>query len=182
MIFSNADIEVIKQGGIAVIPTDTIYGLVASVRQLEAIERVYVVKGRDFDKRCIILIADPDEMLDFGVDSKDIAAAKSYWGSERPTSIDVPVADGRGEALLRGFSSLAFRLVKQKNLVALIHETGPLIAPSANPQGLPPATTIKEARAYFGGSVDIYVDGGEMHSPPSRLISIVDETVTVVRE
>lgn len=61
-----------------------------------------------------------------------------------------------------------------EGLRELLRQTGPLIAPSANPEGAPPARTISEAEAYFGDGVDIYVDGGEvpLDINPSRLLRL----------
>jgi L-threonylcarbamoyladenylate synthase len=76
--------------------------------------------------------------------------------------------------LMRGNASVAYRIPDDPALRRLIAQTGPLIAPSANPEGMPPALTIKEARAYFGETVDFYVNGGEVaDDTPSRLYRLL---------
>jgi len=61
--------------------------------------------------------------------------------------------------------------------------TGPLIAPSANPEGLPPARNLEEAKGYFGDSVDMYMDGGEINGKASRLVKLrKDGSVVILRE
>ena len=162
-------LRILTSGGIAVIRTDTLYGLVASANNQPAVERVYTVKQRDPLKSCIILID----------------SATSVFGSSKGFSStfeshpDVPTSyliDGNGAPvwLLRTNAELAYRIPLNKDLCGLLAKTGPLIAPSANPEGLPPAYSINEAKAYFGESVDIYVDGGIVppETPPSRLIKI----------
>ncbi|MDQ7055736.1 MAG: Sua5/YciO/YrdC/YwlC family protein, partial [Persephonella sp.] len=73
--------------------------------------------------------------------------------------------------LHRGANSIAFRIPEKKELIELMESVKkPLIAPSANPEGKSPAKNIDEAIAYFGNSVDLYIDGGEMkNSIPSTI-------------
>ena len=161
-------ISVLMNGGIAVIRTDTIYGIVARANDAEAVERVFAAKGRNPEKSCIVLIADPKQA--YG-DLSSVA-----YESQGPTSIliDAPMAP---EWLLRANNMLAHRIPDLPWLKEVISEVGPLIAPSANLEGLAPARTIEEAKAYFGDAVDIYVDGGTVSedTPPSTLIRINDD-------
>ena len=70
--------------------------------------------------------------------------------------------------------SVGYRVPKDRTLRKLLEQTGPLVAPSANPQGLEPARTIDQAREYFGESIDCYLDGGEVPAsqPPSQIFKI----------
>jgi L-threonylcarbamoyladenylate synthase len=171
MRFSDSLIQLLKDGGCAVIPTDTIYGIVASALKQEAVERVYAIKGRSPQKPCIILIDRAERMCDFGVDKSYIEKLVSY-ATDGPTSFIAPTVRDDLEYLHRRTHTLAFRIPKPDALRELLLETGPLIAPSANPEGLPPATTIEEAQAYFGTSVGEYQDGGILQRPPSSLINL----------
>lgn len=170
----------LKSGGLAVIPTDTIYGVVCSALNPAAVERLYEVKQRDRSKACIVLISDLADLDQFEpLISPPIRQVLSkVWPG--PTTV---VLDCHGFTYLhRGKESLAFRWPADAKLCELIAQTGPLIAPSANPEGQPPATTIKEARDYFDDQISIYVDGGTRVGSPSRLIKLAaDGTVTVLR-
>lgn len=172
----------LRAGAVAVIPTDTLYGLVALATDKEAVERVYALKKRTPTKPCIILISSIDELQIFGVsvDEDRLRVLNKYWPG--PVSIILPCDKTTPEYLHRGTYTLAFRLPSDAGVLALVAASGPLIAPSANPEGLPPATTIDEAKAYFGDAVDVYIDGGVRSSKSSTLL-IVDEAgeVTVVR-
>ncbi len=76
-----------------------------------------------------------------------------------------------------------FRLPSPKPLRNLLLKTGPLIAPSANPEGLSPSKNIEEAKKYFGDSVDFYVDGGEIEAKASKLIKLNnDGSIIVLRD
>lgn len=168
-------ISVLMNGGIAVIRTDTIYGMVARANDEKAVERVFAAKGRNPEKSCIILVADP--LQAYG----DLASVS--YDISRPTSVLIDAPDAP-KWLLRANELLAHRVPDIPWLKQVISETGPLIAPSANLEGMPPARTIAEAQAYFGDKVDLYVDGGEVpvDTPPSTLIRVnEDGTVEKLR-
>ena len=166
---NQALITLLTSGGIAVIRTDTLYGIVASAANEAAVERVYAIKHRDPQKSCIILVDEPSSAYSHA-DELELDIRDHH---EVPTSF---LIDGSGapEWLLRQNDELAYRVPASADLRALLKKTGPLIAPSANPEGMPPAMTIAEAWQYFGESVDMYVDGGEVPAgtPPSRLLRI----------
>ena len=64
----------------------------------------------------------------------------------------------------------------------MIKETGPLVAPSANTEGMPPAKNIFQAREYFGETVDFYKNGGSVISEPSTIVKInQDGTIVKIR-
>lgn len=163
-------IDCLRSGGVAVIRTDTLYGIVASADNEEAVERVYEIKGRDLHKSCIVLLDDMRSAYGRG-DELDTDAHRYH--SDVPTSF---LIDGSGAPnwLLRENNQLAYRVPDDLDLRQFLAATGPLIAPSANPQGEPPARTIEEAKAYFGAQVDVYADGGEVpaDTPPSRLLRV----------
>lgn len=170
--FSEDLVELLRKGGVAVIRTDTVYGLVAASDVESAVERVYRIKGRDHDKSCIILLDDMNAAYGRGSQLLHETAADYL---DTPTSFLVS-GHGAPNWLLRENNELAYRVPRDVRLRQLLAKTGPLIAPSANPQGQPPAMTIEEAQAYFGDEVDVYVDDGTVpfDTQPSRLLRIHD--------
>ena len=95
----------------------------------------------------------------------------SQVGAE-PTSIVVPAGSNTPEWLPRAADdTIAFRRPADEELIRLLRQSGPVLAPSANIQGELPALNIKEAKHYFGDKVDLYVDGGfAANRPPSRVV------------
>lgn len=159
-------ISLLVAGGVAVIRTDTLYGIVARADNETAVERVYAIKGRDAEKSCVVLL---DSM------ANSFGAARSVEDrlSVAPTSWLV-ASGGAPKWLLRANDDIAYRTPGDADLRAFLAQTGPLIAPSANPQGMPPARSVDAARAYFGNLVDSYIDGGEVpiDMPPSRIVRV----------
>ncbi|HJP81342.1 MAG TPA: L-threonylcarbamoyladenylate synthase [Candidatus Saccharimonadales bacterium] len=167
--FDATIVNVLRSGGIGVLRTDTLYGIVASADNQDAVERVYEVKGRTPSKPPIILIASVDDLP-----TKYNEAVTSVLDASWPgkVSIILPV-EGAPEWLTRGGSTLAYRVPGDAHLRELLQLTGPLIAPSANPEGLRPAKDMQEAVNYFGDSVDFYVDGGMVtDDAPSQLYAV----------
>lgn len=158
--------SVLNSGGIVVLRTDTIYGVVARADNEQAVRRVYELKGRDETKSPIVLIANTSQLFDT-VSEDAHARVRKFWPGK--TSIIFPSNEAPAW-IRRSNRSVAYRLPNNDGLRELLQQTGPLIAPSANPQGTRPAMNIEEAVTYFGDKVDLYIDGGQVDdNTPSRL-------------
>jgi L-threonylcarbamoyladenylate synthase len=168
-------IEQIHLGQVGVIPTDTLYGLVGTALVPETVTRIYELKKRDPEKPLIVLISAIEDLEQFGVVVSDALYQQLEHHWPGPVSIILPTIDETFSYLERGSGGIAFRVPNDGELLSLLKETGPLVAPSANPEGLPPATTIAEAKEYFGSDVMFYVDGGKKEGKASALISIDED-------
>ena len=149
-------IKFLKEGKIGVMPTDTIYGIVGSALNPETVEKIYTLRKRSKNKPFIILISSINDLKKFDIklSKEQEVFLQKIW----PNPVSVVL------------HNLAFRMPKNKKLLALLREVGPLVAPSANIEGEPPAQNIDEAKKYFGNRVDFYLDGGKIESKPSTLI------------
>lgn len=183
VIHAKSDIvRILKDGGAGVMSTDTIYGIVGSALCKEAVERIYVLRKRNPNKPFIILIASLGDIRRFGIllshQTKEIL--QHLWPGK--VSVILPCNSNKFSYLHRGTKQLAFRLPQKNSLRTLLKKTGPLVAPSANIEGEPAAQTIKDARKYFGETVDFYVAGGKLVSPPSTLVMIKGKKLAVLRK
>ncbi len=174
--------SLLKAGGVGVLATDTIYGVVGQATNRETVARLYTVRRRSPEKPFIVLISDLGDLMQFGVHLRvnEEALVRKLWPGS--VSIVLPCASDDFFYLHRGTKTLAFRMPKPLVLRKLIAETGPLVAPSANIEGQPPATTLEEARAYFGDQVDFYEDSGKVEGAASTLVEIKNGKVHVLRE
>lgn len=169
-----------QESAIGVIPTDTIYGVVARAGDAAAVERLYAVKRRE-SKPGTLIAASIDQLEELGLKRRYLTAIQQYWPG--PISVIIPCADPSLAYLHRGKMSLAVRLPDDKKLHDLLKRTGPLLTSSANRSGEPPANTIEEAKKYFGDKVDFYTDGGDLSAnQPSTIIRIVDDAIEIIRE
>lgn len=180
--FNSGAEKIILRGGVGVIPTDTIYGIVGSALSRRAVDRIYRLRHRHPDKPMIILIRSLNDLKMFGIklDTETANIVKKFWPGK--VSIRLPCASKKFFYLHRGTKTLAFRLPAKKDLRKFLKITGPLVAPSANFEGKPPAKTIREARNYFGEKADFYIDSGRLVSKPSTLIASNEGKVSILRE
>jgi len=174
--------DIIKSGGVVVIPTDTLYGVHALALDQKAVEKVYKLKKRTSNKPFIVLISSLKDLGHFEVKlSKfDREFLEKNWPGK--LSVILPVKGQRFEHLHRGTKSLAFRVPDKKSLTSLIKKVGPLVSSTANTQGHPPAKTIEEAKRYFGNNIDCYEDKGTLNSKPSTLVKLEENNITVLRQ
>jgi len=174
-------IACVNAGGVVVIPTDTLYGVVARASNKAAVERVYRIRGRAPQKPCIVLVADQTDIIDKSLWTKyHHHLANTYWPGALSLVTPTTIID---DYLHRGTKTLAYRVPANTELRALLHQTGMLIAPSANPEAMPPATTFDEAHTYFGDAVDGYVDGGILNgNAPSTVLAVVDDKPVILRQ
>lgn len=167
--------SILNANGVVILRTDTLYGILARADSHSAVERVYALKGRDETKSPIVLIGETSQLFDT-VSNSVARLTKEVWPGK--VSIIVPSEDAP-EWIRRNNQSVAYRLPDTSALQNLIDLTGPLIAPSANPEGEQPAMTIEQAIEYFGDLIDLYVDGGEVaDAAPSQLLRVRDDGST----
>lgn len=172
----------IKKGAVGILPTDTLYGIVGRAESKEAVKKIYHLKERNLQKPFIILIGSFSDLQKFGIklDEKTQKFLQQIWPGK--VSVILPCESKEFEYLHRGKKSLAFRLPAKKSLIELLKKTGPLITPSANPKGKPPAETIVEAKNYFKQAVDFYVAGGRLKGAPSTIVEIKNGKIRLIRE
>jgi L-threonylcarbamoyladenylate synthase len=186
-------IKVLKKGGIAVMPTDTIYGIVGRAQNESTVNRIYTIRKRNPDKPCIILIGDTNELEKFSVFPTEEQKIKleELWHisamadmcQERAISIILDCPDEKLTYLHRGTKTLAFRIPAPKALRDLLLKVGPLIAPSANAEALPPPQNIDEAKKYFSNLVDLYINAGTIKNKASKLIKLhKDGSIDILRK
>ena len=176
------EIKIIKKDGIGVFPTDTLYGVVGSAFSKSAVERIYAAKGRTNQKPFIVLVSSINDIKKFGItlNKTQRGYLESVWPG--PVSVVLPCKSKKFEYLHRGKDSLAFRQPAKKRIHDFLKKTGPLVAPSANPQSLLPAHTIAEAKDYFGEDMDFYVAAGLLDSKPSKIVFLTDKGAKILRD
>jgi L-threonylcarbamoyladenylate synthase len=171
--------EIICNGGVGVLPTDTLYGLVCRASDRLAVERMYGLKNRD-KKPGTLIAADIDQLVTLGLKKRYLTSASQFWPG--PVSVIVPTDNHNLDYLDQGIGTLAVRVVSDKKVAELLRLTGPLITSSANRPGEEPAHVIPDAQDYFGNSIDFYVDGGNFSNrKPSTLIRVLDDEIDILR-
>jgi L-threonylcarbamoyladenylate synthase len=174
-------IKILNSGGIGVLPTDTMYGLVGLALNKRTVTEIYKLRYRDFHKPLIVLISSMADLKLLGI---NVTAAhglilNKVWPG--PVSVILPSSKEKFKHLTRGTKTIAVRLPKNKFLIDIISQTGPLVAPSANLSDYPPAKTIKEAKKYFGNKAAFYISTGTRPIIPSTIIKLTKTGLKVIR-
>lgn len=175
-------VPILKNGGIGILPTDTIYGIVCSALNSNSVEKIYQLRKRNPKKPLIILISSEKNLEEFKIfpNIKIKKELKKVWPGK--TSVIMDCFDDTFDYLTRGSNSLAFRVPRERWLRRFLDLTGPLVAPSANFEGESAAKNIWQAQNFFADKVDFYVDFGDMKSEPSTIIKIEkDGSINVLR-
>jgi L-threonylcarbamoyladenylate synthase len=151
-------------------PTDTIYGIVASVKFPKAIERIYKLTGRPDAKPFIILVSDLPHLnkLKIEINETQKQVLSSLWPG--PVSAILPSPSDSMDYIHRGKKSIAVRMPELQWLRDLISKTGPIVATSANRSGEPTPDNIAEIERSLP-DFDFYV-GGPVSQEPSRLVRV----------
>ena len=170
------ELLVLQNGGVVILPTDTVYGVVTQVSNHESVKRLYALKSRQ-SKPGTIIVASVQQLIEIGVDQQYIDRASEYL--TRPISVVMPVDDSLLH-LHQGLNSLAFRVVSDPEIARLLTFTGPLLTSSANSPGNLTATTIVQAQDYFGDAIDLYIDGGEIADRLASTVIKVDENGVMI--
>src|ERR1700722_11078874 len=176
-------VEVLRGGGVAVVPTDTVYGLAAQPEDMDAVEAVYRIKGRPKGMHLPVLAASVAQVRALGVAFTPEADALALRWWPGPLTLAFGFEDGcERPAWLDGRAEVAVRIPDHDFLRALLERTGVLVVTSANPHGAPTPHTAEEVTAGLGPSVDLVVDGGPLREGPLALVNVRGPLPAVERE
>jgi tRNA threonylcarbamoyl adenosine modification protein (Sua5/YciO/YrdC/YwlC family) len=167
--------EVLERGGLAVIPTDTVYGLAAHPLRREAVERIFVIKGRSNDLPIPVLVAsmeDAERLAVFVAEAR--REAEDNWPG--PLTVVLRRAEAARPLHLGGDGeTIGLRVPDHPFTLAVLRAAGPLAVTSANLTGQNTPASVEEVRQALGEAAALYVDGGLLTGAPSRVVSYVDE-------
>jgi L-threonylcarbamoyladenylate synthase len=162
--------RVLRGGGVAALPTDTVFGLVAVAADAAAVLRVYAIKGRDAGQPLPLFVAGVEQALTVGEGVPAfVLLAERFWPG--PLTIVVPARADYASLAVAGGESVGMRAPDDARLRALCAELGPLTGTSANLSGSPECRTAGDVRRQLGEAVDLVVDAeATAAAPPSTVV------------
>lgn len=152
---------ILKRGGLVAFPTETVYGLGADALNAEAVQRIFVAKGRPLDNPIIVHVASPKdlELVATRITAKQTALAERFWPG--PLTVIFQKSERLPSEVTAGRNTAAVRMPKNAVALALIRATGhPIAAPSANLSGRPSPTAAEHVYEDLAGRIDLILDGG----------------------
>ncbi|AJE46202.1 L-threonylcarbamoyladenylate synthase [Celeribacter indicus] len=162
----------LTEGGVVLLPTDTVLGLAVSPARSDAVDRLYALKMRPRDKNLPVMVADAGQIAALGAEIPPAAdallASRFVPGA---LTLVFGLDQTRAPGWLAGRAEIAVRIPDDARLLAVLRETGPLLVTSANRSGAEtPATTV-EAAAQLAGAPDMTVPGSGSAAAPSTIVN-----------
>lgn len=171
----------IKRGGVVAVPTETVYGLAASLQQAKAIRKVFSLKGRPADNPLIVHISRLSQLKHLvTLVPPHFHQLKKFWPG--PLTLIFRANKKTVPSWVRaGLNTVAIRMPRHKVLLKLIDKTGPLAAPSANLSGRPSPTKRSHVEDDLGLDFPV-LDGGTCRlGVESTVIEINQNPFTILR-
>ena len=180
----NQAADIIQNGGLIAYPTETVYGLGADPYNAEAIQKIFIAKGRAEDKGIILLIRGVDDLsrLVRAVSPMAQMLIEAFWPG--PLTLVFRANPDLSHALLGGRDTIALRHSSSPIATQLLTALGgPLTSTSANRSAEPPARSASEVQNALGEHLDLILDGGPSDSTiPSTLVDVSTERTIFLRE
>lgn len=180
-LFDDHVLSSLKNDGVGLIPTDTIYGLSANIHSKQAINRIFELKQRPEDRTLIVLIGNLDQLEELGVSRTHSQALVRHWPAPLTVVFDVDQKTCP-KHLVAADQTIAVRMPKYDLLTEFLVKSGPIVSTSANLRHQTPATSYQEALEYFNDQLDFYVDVGILSAKPSTLVRQTSNGFDILRQ
>ncbi|MDR1259871.1 MAG: threonylcarbamoyl-AMP synthase [Endomicrobium sp.] len=172
---------IIKNGGIAIIPTETVYGFAVNAFDIEAIKKVYDIKNRNCNKPLIVMASNIESLKTIvRIPHGALKIIQKFWPGQ--LTLIFPTTE-IGQILSGGKKSLGVRIPNNKFVLKLLKELNiPIFTTSVNISNNISAKNLKET-SRFNNIVDVMVDGGQCKfSFESTIIDMVKFPYVIVRK
>jgi L-threonylcarbamoyladenylate synthase len=164
--------ELLGNGGVVALPTETFYGLAADPWSEAGVRRICEIKGRDAVKALPVLFATRAHLDRLGIDAAP-GVLDSYF-QIWPAPLTAVFAIHQPIAASRGLKKLGVRMPSDRKLRTLLQSMGPVTGTSVNRSGSPPLDNPDAIEALFRRDIDWLVDGGR--TPGGKPSTVVDAT------
>lgn len=176
-------VSMIQKGQIIAVPTETVYGLAADARNVNAVEKIFTVKNRPSNHPLIVHIASFEKLSEWAKDIPPIARiiAEHFWPG--PITLLLKKNDLVNDLVTGGLKTIALRIPKNKALLKILHllNTG-LAAPSANLHKRISPTTSQHVMSGLSGKIDAVLDGGPCRvGIESTILDLTENRIRILR-
>ena len=185
---TNKNIElaanVLREGGLVGIPTETVYGLAANALNGEAVRRIFAAKGRPADNPLIVHISDISQIEKYDLVREVPESAKKLMDKFFPGPLTIIMKKGSvPDEVTAGLDTVAVRFPSHPVTKKIITAAGcPLAAPSANTSGKPSPTTAQHVFHDMNGKIPCIIDGGACEvGVESTVITVAGDVPVLLR-
>ncbi len=175
--------NILKNGGLVALPTETVYGLGADGLNPDAVAKIFLAKGRPQDNPLILHVADTAQIEAFCHSIPQVAydLAEAFWPG--PLTMVLPARDTVPKCTTAGLPTVAIRCPDCEITRRIIALAGvPIAAPSANISGKPSTTNAQHVLHDHDGNIDAVVDGGSSRvGVESTIVDLTEERPRLLR-
>jgi L-threonylcarbamoyladenylate synthase len=175
--------RIVRDGGLVVFPTETVYGLGANALDASAVRKIYALKGRPATSPLIVHVASVEQAKELAAEWLPEAErlARQYWPG--PLTIVVPKKATVPDEVTAGLPTVGLRMPRHPVALELLRAAGlPIAAPSANRFTQLSPTTAEHVREAFGAETPFLLDGGPCEvGLESTVIAVTREGLEVLR-
>ena len=176
-------VQVLQNGGLVAMPTETVYGLAANALDPDAVSKIFAAKGRPSDNPLIVHIASMEQLPPL-VRTISPTAKKlmdAFWPG--PLTLVFPASDVIPPIVSAGLTTVAVRFPSHPIAQKLILSSGlVLAAPSANTSGKPSPTTAQRVLEDLDGKIEVIIDGGQVEvGLESTVIDVTGDIPIILR-
>jgi L-threonylcarbamoyladenylate synthase len=180
--FLDKAVKILKEGGVIIFPTDTVWGIGASIDRLDAIRRLYQIKGREEGKPTAVLVNNQPLAGNLGIiDQEAQKLANEFWPGGLTLVVKAKAAVPK--EILGQVGTIGLRQPNHPLALALIQKLGTgLVASSANFANQPAPTTKESLDSNLVQIVDFFLEGEAGGEPPSTVIDTTVKPFKVIRQ
>lgn len=178
----NNVVDVIENGGLVIMPTDTIYGIIGDATNEDVIKKVFNLKKREGSKAMLMLVSDIDMLKEYVTDISDDEQKliESFWPG--PLTI-IFKKKNVSDLLTGGLDTVGIRCPNDERLLNIIMKLGrPILSTSVNVSGDLQAISIDVIDESILSNVDYVIDDGECNKVASTIVVVNDGNFKVLRD
>ena len=180
----NNCINTIKNGGLVIFPTETVYGIGANAYNEKSVKKIYEVKKRPDEKPLSILVGDKAEIENYAIINNELEREIINNLMPGPITLVLERKPEIFEYVSSGKKTIGIRIPDNEIILEILRKLKlPIVAPSANISGKPSGIDVKNILKDFDGKVDICIDGGKAKlAEPSTIVQVIDGEPVILRE
>ena len=176
--------QIIKNGGLVIFPTETVYGIGTNALNSKAVKKLYEVKKRPYEKPISLLVNSIEMIENIAKDitKLEYELIKNYFPG--PLTIILKKKENISNMVTANKETVGVRMPQNDIALKLIEYAGvPIATPSANISGKPSGTNMKDIMRDFEKKVEYFIDNGSSKiGQASTIVQIIDETPYILRK
>ncbi len=176
-------VSILKSGGVVLLPTDTIYGLMCDATNTTAVDKIYRMKGRDYSKPMLILASSKEMLNEYctNIGNLEEEIIDLYLPGE--LTIILEKTKKVPDLVTASKSTVGVRVPNNKELIDIIEKLGkPLVSTSANISNKGSSNSIDEIDDTIKKEVDYIYDIGTIDNKESTIVKVENDEVLILRE